>query len=191
MPISTSVQIISSRGGVFPCMKSDTRLKLSPILVATWKVRGSCRVRYSHAINHRSSLSHKILDILYHAPLFNMSSIAEDTTSCLHALHTLAATLPAASEEYRTEMPVKKVIDERDRLKIWAGSLGALQTGTKALAFRLRESPIMENNVKKLLRRLVNILTECKPALLHIQTKVHSTDLHDRFRNHNWGQSSA
>ncbi|KAH7141974.1 hypothetical protein EDB81DRAFT_723219, partial [Dactylonectria macrodidyma] len=51
-------------------------------------------------------------------------------------------------------MPPQTLRNQRDRFKVWAGNLGALQEGRASLDFRLRESIPMQSAVHKLLKQL-------------------------------------
>lgn len=62
------------------------------------------------------------------------------------------------AEHCRT-MPRERLEIELGRFKIWCGNLGAVQTGTSSLDFRLRDSTVMRTNVLKLLDRLQRTLT--------------------------------
>jgi len=63
----------------------------------------------------------------------------------------LSTALATGEQEHRELMPPEKIENEHGRFKIWSGNLGALQTGRSSLDFRLRESTVMQTNVKKLL----------------------------------------
>jgi hypothetical protein len=73
---------------------------------------------------------------------------------CLVALNSLLSSLEAADNEHKSLMPPQTLRNQRDRFKIWAGTLGALQEGRASLDFRLRESTLMQSAVHKLLNQL-------------------------------------
>ncbi|GKT45906.1 vegetative incompatibility protein HET-E-1 [Colletotrichum spaethianum] len=73
---------------------------------------------------------------------------------CLAALNQLLSSLEVAGNEYRSLMPPQTLRNQRDRFKIWAGNLGALQEGRASLDFRLQESILMQSAVHKLLKQL-------------------------------------
>lgn len=82
----------------------------------------------------------------------------------LAGLDDLVATLPSIPVEYRVEISERRLIDERDRFKIWAGALEALQLQDRPDSSRLKEFPTLEMYISKLLRRLAEILSDCKDA---------------------------
>jgi len=102
-----------------------------------------------------------------------MSTIEEVTAKCVISINDLAATLPAIPAEYRAEMSVEKLIDERDRFRIWAGWFNDFQLENESLSSHLKEFPTLESNISKLLGRLVEILSECTDALLTMKLYKH------------------
>jgi hypothetical protein len=44
--------------------------------------------------------------------------------------------------------------DEFGRFRVWSGNLGVLQKGHSSLDYRLRDAPLLSNEVSKLLKEL-------------------------------------
>nr|KMM69693.1 meiosis-specific serine/threonine-protein kinase mek1 [Coccidioides posadasii RMSCC 3488] len=86
-----------------------------------------------------------------------MDSIYRATAASWKSFQQLAAALK--DPEHCLLMPPGKVENQYDRLKLWSGNLGALQTGRASLDFRLRESTVVRMNVLKLLNKLQQALT--------------------------------
>jgi hypothetical protein len=75
--------------------------------------------------------------------------------ACLKGFNSLLSSLETAEgPRHRSLMPPQILRNQRDRFKIWASSLGALQTGRASLDFRLRDSTLMQATVYKLLTQL-------------------------------------
>lgn len=82
------------------------------------------------------------------------SPLVTASKSCLAGLNSLLVSLEAAGHEHTSLMPPQTLRNNRDRFKIWASNLGALQKGRASLDFRLRESHLMQSAVRKLLAQL-------------------------------------
>ncbi|KAK1763391.1 hypothetical protein QBC33DRAFT_598613 [Phialemonium atrogriseum] len=78
--------------------------------------------------------------------------------SCLAGLNSLLVSLEAAGTERTSLVPPQTLRNNRDRFKIWASNLGALQEGRASLDFRLRESHLMQSAVHKLLAQLEDVV---------------------------------
>ena len=84
--------------------------------------------------------------------------IVDAVRACLRSLNTLVASVKECQvESYATQMPGNKIQNHRDRFKIWAGGLGALQHGRASLDHRLKESPVMRSAVLTLLEQLQEV----------------------------------
>ncbi|KAK2049549.1 hypothetical protein LZ31DRAFT_316858 [Colletotrichum somersetense] len=79
---------------------------------------------------------------------------------CLRALDQLSSSLEVAENKHKSHMPPQTLKNQRDRFKIWAGNLGALQEGRASLDFRLHESTLMKSAVHKLLEQLEKTTTK-------------------------------
>ncbi|KAF4996931.1 hypothetical protein FDECE_12254 [Fusarium decemcellulare] len=89
-----------------------------------------------------------------------MSAIQALGQKCLQGFENLLSFLKTASPEFLDQIPLSTIENELGRLRIWCGSLGALQTGYASLDYRLRESTVMQTNILKLLQQLNTALTE-------------------------------
>lgn len=90
-----------------------------------------------------------------------MGSVSVATKACLLKFSDLIEALNRELDEH-LDMTLEDVETQYDRLRIWAGNLGALQSGKSSLDFRLLESTVMLNNVVKLLAKLEDILKRSK-----------------------------
>ncbi|ORY19507.1 hypothetical protein BCR34DRAFT_552259 [Clohesyomyces aquaticus] len=87
-----------------------------------------------------------------------MPQIEELTSNC----HTSFVELSrAAKKKNCTSLSPSTIKDYRERFDLWAGNLGARQSGRSSLTFRLRDSIVMQTNVIKLLHKLENTLQSC------------------------------
>lgn len=53
-----------------------------------------------------------------------------------------------------TVIDVEALQDEFGRFRVWSGNLGVLQKGHSSLDYRLRDAPLLSNEVSKLLKEL-------------------------------------
>ncbi|KAI9709577.1 MAG: hypothetical protein M1820_003337 [Bogoriella megaspora] len=90
-----------------------------------------------------------------------MSAIQTGAASCLCSFQRLAKLLRSAESRFRQLIPSKKLRDEDGRFRVWCSNLGALQKGHSSLDWRLRESQLMQSEVKELLKELWIELQEC------------------------------
>jgi O-acetyl-ADP-ribose deacetylase (regulator of RNase III) len=90
-----------------------------------------------------------------------MSQIRLATASCARSFSLLAHALKESSDaSYREMIAAEALADEQGRFRVWAGNLGALQKGHSSLDYRLRDSPLLLENVLKFLEELQNALSE-------------------------------
>ncbi|KAF3015229.1 hypothetical protein E8E15_006607 [Penicillium rubens] len=61
---------------------------------------------------------------------------------------------------YDNEVSKHRWLDELGRLRIWAGNIGAHQTGQSSLDYRLRDASHLKNETVKLLQRLLRLLRD-------------------------------
>ncbi|KIX96002.1 uncharacterized protein Z520_08257 [Fonsecaea multimorphosa CBS 102226] len=79
-------------------------------------------------------------------------SISSVLVDCLKLFNTLISRTELAS--YSTEVPMSLWTDELGRLRLWAGNIGAHQTGQSSLDYRLRDASHIKGQTVKLLERL-------------------------------------
>lgn len=91
-----------------------------------------------------------------------MSAISTSASACLQSFKSLAIYLQQATTEFQMLIPPLALENEVGRFKVWLGNLGVLQKGHGSLDYRLRESPLMQTNVLKLLKELSSTLRQSK-----------------------------
>lgn len=106
-----------------------------------------------------------------------MESFANATVACLHEFSQLLEGLQ--NPEHCRLMPLEKVEAEYDRFKIWSGNLGAMQSGSSSLDYRLRGSTVMRANVFKLLSRLKQTLKKSECNRLISSNRQNAVPLHE------------
>lgn len=89
-------------------------------------------------------------------------SIASASNGCLKAFDLLSSGLIASGDNNKSCMPPMALNNQRDRFKIWAGNLGALQQGHASLDFRLKESSFLQTTFLELLSRLRDTLSRSR-----------------------------
>ncbi|KAF5005062.1 hypothetical protein FDECE_8478 [Fusarium decemcellulare] len=95
------------------------------------------------------------------------------TRASLYAFNVLVSSLGATTNDnHRKLMPLVALQNQRDRLKIWAGNLGALQHGSASLDTRLRESSVMRttilkhiNQLQEAIKRSTEVVQGFRPSL--------------------------
>ncbi|KAL8979961.1 MAG: hypothetical protein Q9205_004831 [Flavoplaca limonia] len=92
--------------------------------------------------------------------------------SSLRSFGELLKLVNAPRYNYKDEVSAASWIDELGRLRIWAGNVGAHQTGSSSLEFRLRDSSHIRDEVKNLLTDLERLLAE---AQKYISTEDHGS----------------
>ena len=93
--------------------------------------------------------------------------------SSLRSFGELLKLVNAPRYDYKDEVSAASWIDELGRLRIWAGNVGALQTGSSSLEFRLRDSSHIRDEVKNLLTDLERLLAEAQGC---IATEDHGSE---------------
>ncbi|KAL8887097.1 MAG: hypothetical protein Q9192_006374 [Flavoplaca navasiana] len=93
--------------------------------------------------------------------------------SCLRSFGELLKLVNAPRYNYKDEVSAASWIDELGRLQIWAGNVGAHQTGSSSLEFRLRDSSHIWDEVTNLLTDLERLLAE---AQKYISAEDHGSD---------------
>ncbi|OAQ87530.1 hypothetical protein VFPBJ_01570 [Purpureocillium lilacinum] len=85
-------------------------------------------------------------------------SIASHVESCLDLFHLVTDQVGNASDA--TETFWRDISDERTRFKVWAGNIGAHNTGMSSLDYRLRDSSHIRTHVIRLLQDLDELLED-------------------------------
>ncbi|KAK2053279.1 hypothetical protein LY76DRAFT_609253 [Colletotrichum caudatum] len=88
-------------------------------------------------------------------------------------------------------MPPQILKNQRDRFKIWAGNLGALQEGRASLDFRLQESTLMKSAVHKLLEQLEKTVTKSIEVVRGSRKPFEESLTSDDEQEHLWRDSDA
>ncbi|CRL19690.1 Zinc finger, C2H2-type [Penicillium camemberti] len=86
------------------------------------------------------------------------TNIATVLNECLKEFTEL--TNSGALTRYNNEVSKHRWLDELGRLRIWAGNIGAHQTGQSSLDYRLRDASHLKNETVKLLQRLLRLLRD-------------------------------
>lgn len=72
--------------------------------------------------------------------------------------------LPALAE-HENDVPKRKWIDERGRIRIWTTNTGAHHRGDSSLDYRLRDAPVIKNQTIKILQRLQQLFETLEEVL--------------------------
>lgn len=89
-----------------------------------------------------------------------MTAIRNSTVACSRSFRLLATSLEDGDATHRALIDPANLEDEYGRFRVWTGNLGAQQKGHSSLDYRLRDSPLLQSNVLKLLRELETNLSE-------------------------------
>ncbi|KAF2811172.1 uncharacterized protein BDZ99DRAFT_570424 [Mytilinidion resinicola] len=89
-----------------------------------------------------------------------MSEIRLGTAACVLQFQSLSSGLQAGDDAAREHINPEALEDEHGRFRVWSGNLGALQKGHSSLDYRLRDSPLLQTNILKLLEELRTNLSE-------------------------------
>jgi hypothetical protein len=83
-----------------------------------------------------------------------VSALRDATQKCMQLFGLLCTAFDGAPTKYAEQMPLRTILDEFDRFKIWSGNLGARQKGHASLDWRLRDAEVMTTSIRKLLNML-------------------------------------
>ncbi|KAF2490359.1 hypothetical protein BU16DRAFT_543692 [Lophium mytilinum] len=89
-----------------------------------------------------------------------MSDIRLGTAACVLQFQSLSNGLQTGDDAAREHITPEALEDEHGRFRVWSGNLGALQKGHSSLDYRLRDSPLLQTNILKLLGELRANLSE-------------------------------
>ncbi len=92
-----------------------------------------------------------------------MSSISDLTRGCLKQLNILASS--EALLKHQNEVPLRAWKDELGRLRLWAGNIGAHQTGQSSLEYRLRDASHLKDQTVKILGAIESLITDLQATL--------------------------
>jgi hypothetical protein len=87
------------------------------------------------------------------------------TAQCLKAFGRAQQALSAAPQDLSGLIRKEALADEVGRFRVWSANIGALQKGHSSLDYRLRESPLVHENILKLLRELFDCVQEGQSSL--------------------------
>lgn len=87
-----------------------------------------------------------------------MSAAHYGTSACLRSFAQVRKSLLTSS--LSGQIQVVALEDEFGRFRVWAANIGALQKGHSSLDYRLREAPLVQENVQKLLKEVHDCLQE-------------------------------
>jgi hypothetical protein len=97
--------------------------------------------------------------------LTSNSDIRVQAASCLIFFRKICQRLQSTErledEGHCLGLPEESFNDAMDRFKIWAGNIGALQSGRASLDYRLGHSDV-RTEVLRLLKQLLGSLTDCE-----------------------------
>lgn len=97
-----------------------------------------------------------------HSDLQAAFPLSEAAKKCVEGFKRLTASLESPNEKSDGKLHLSVVKHQRDRFKIWATNLGALQRGRASLDFRLNESSLTKTTVLGFLDQLQQVLLQSK-----------------------------
>ncbi|KAI0127543.1 hypothetical protein BJ170DRAFT_377180 [Xylariales sp. AK1849] len=115
-------------------------------------------------------------------------SIASESIGCLKAFDLLLSGLEISRDDHKRLMRPVALRNQRDRLKIWAGNLGALQQGRASLDFRLGESSLVQTAVLELLKRLKDTIIRSNEVVRGLRPALEEVFQNDKEQT--WEDSS-
>ncbi|OJI83017.1 hypothetical protein ASPTUDRAFT_44346 [Aspergillus tubingensis CBS 134.48] len=92
-----------------------------------------------------------------------MSTISDLTRACLKELNELITS--GAFIQSQSAVPLRAWKDELGRLRLWAGNIGAHQTGQSSLDYRLRDASHIKNQTVRILEAIRKLLAVLKNSL--------------------------
>lgn len=92
-----------------------------------------------------------------------MSTISDLTRACLTELNELISSDALAQSQ--NVVPLRAWKDELGRLRLWAGNIGAHQTGQSSLDYRLRDASHIKNQTVRILEAIRKLLAELQNSL--------------------------
>lgn len=92
-----------------------------------------------------------------------MPSISDLTRNCISQLNDLISSDTLI--QHQNEVPLPAWKDELGRLRLWAGNIGAHQTGQSSLEYRLRDASHITSQTIKILGAIERLITELQATL--------------------------
>ncbi|KAI0014816.1 hypothetical protein F4780DRAFT_154415 [Xylariomycetidae sp. FL0641] len=89
-----------------------------------------------------------------------ISTIAHDVIRCLKAFEALFSVSESSAERDANEPVINRLRDQLSRFRLWSGNIGAHRKGRSSLDYRLRDSSHLQQQVSKLLRKLMQNIEE-------------------------------
>ena len=91
-----------------------------------------------------------------------VSTIAEAVEACSTSFRSLYTSLESAKSDSQSQISLACVTDQHGRFNVWAGNIGAHQTGQTSLDYRLRDPSQMKDEFTKILGYLSENLRDSK-----------------------------
>ncbi|KAF5649490.1 meiosis-specific serine threonine kinase mek1 [Fusarium tjaetaba] len=104
------------------------------------------------------------------------NSVASITKECLLSFDVHISTLKDASDLHKRCLTQKALSNQRDRLKVWASNIGALQSGNAALDARLRGFSVMKLAITQCFEQLGQLISSSKYGNIARTAVVCGTD---------------
>ena len=111
-----------------------------------------------------------VLSLLTHFPVVLHDSgvmaqdpeptIASESKACIRHFEEICSIISSLGSQHPTELSPHTIPDEFGRFRVWAGNIGALQSGTSSLDKRLKKAPHVQRQVLQLLDDLNYTLRE-------------------------------
>lgn len=98
---------------------------------------------------------------------------------CLKELTDI--TCSSELQRYESEVSHRSWLDELGRLRIWAGNIGAHQTGQSSLEYRLRDASHLKNETIKILQRMLQGLESISDLLNEPEEEVEDDPYEEAF----------
>lgn len=110
-----------------------------------------------------------------------MSTISDLTRACLKELHELITS--GAFVQSQSAVPLRAWKDELGRLRLWAGNIGARQTGQSSLDYRLRDASHIKNQTVRILEAIKKLLAELRNSLSGEKEDVEDDQLDENLQS--------
>jgi hypothetical protein len=107
-----------------------------------------------------------------------MATLREHAAACALSFRKAKLSLDRCENDlFRQQFDRSTLEDEHGRFKVFCGNLGVLQRGHSSLDYRLRDSPLLQGNVRKLLVELNRSLEEGMTAPSYSKSRYQLTSL--------------
>ncbi|KAF5979706.1 meiosis-specific serine threonine kinase mek1 [Fusarium coicis] len=103
------------------------------------------------------------------------NSVTSMTRDSLLSFDVLVSTLKDASDLHKQSLTQKAISNQRDRLKVWASNIGALQSGNAALDARLRGFSVMKLAITQCFEQLGQLISSNMEILQGQRLSVEQT----------------